>query len=113
MALLKNKPLEKTMMGACSSSFDGEAAMKEKVIKKIDKKSNAYKVGLRDGDKVVALNVPKKEYDPAQIITIKTTNKTFEFRPESPDKKKLYQFKPNLSAEDKIKIKKFFGAGSE
>lgn len=39
---------------------------------------------------------------------VKTDKNIFEFRPESPDKKKLYQFKSNLSAEDKIKIKKFF-----
>jgi predicted metalloprotease with PDZ domain len=105
-------PLEKTVMGSYDVGFIKQAAPKEKFIKKIDKKSNAYKAGLRDGDKVIAWSVPKG-YDPDQIITIKTTNKTFEFRPESPDKKKLYQFKSNLFTEDKIKIKKFFGVGSK
>ncbi|GEM_PF-679061 len=105
-------PLEKTTMGAYDIGFVKQEPSKEKVIKKIDKKSNAYKAGLRKGDKIIVWSVPRG-YDPDQIITIKTTNKTFEFRPESQDKKKLYQLKSNLSAEDKIKIKKFFGMGSE
>ncbi|MCZ6886817.1 MAG: hypothetical protein O7C59_09425 [Rickettsia endosymbiont of Ixodes persulcatus] len=48
--------------------------------------------------------------DPDQIVIIKTTKGEFKFRPESADKKDIYRFKPNLSKEDKLKIKKFFTA---
>ena len=47
---------------------------------------------------------------PDQIVTIKTTKGEFKFRPESANKKDIYMFKPNLSKEYKLKIKKFFNS---
>jgi len=101
-------PIEKRMTGAFDIGFDELAFAKEKVIKKIDEKSNAYEVGLRNGDKIVGWSLPKGR-DPDQIATIKTADKVFKFRPGGSNKKNIYQFKSNLSQADKIKIKKFFG----
>jgi len=100
-------PIEKVKMGAYDRGFDRDALINNYTIKNIDKNSNAYKAGLRDGDIVIKYDFPKWG-DPDQIVTIKTTKGEFKFRPESLDKKDIYQFKPNLSKEDKLKIKKFF-----
>nr|WP_253308632.1 hypothetical protein [Rickettsia endosymbiont of Ceutorhynchus assimilis] len=80
----------------------------EGIIKDIDIKSNAYKAGLRNKVKVIGYDFPKGS-DTDQIVTVKTTKGEFNFRPESSNKKEIYQFKAKLSEEDKIKIKKFFG----
>lgn len=102
-------PLEKIKMGPYERGFDKDKILKNKIIHNINPNSNAYKSGLRNGDKVVEFIFPKGS-DPDQIATIKTINKTFKFRPErSHNKKEIYQFKTNLSAEDKLKIKRFFG----
>ncbi|HJD64849.1 MAG TPA: hypothetical protein LFW10_01610 [Rickettsia endosymbiont of Diachasma alloeum] len=79
------------------------------MIKNIDENSNAYKAGLRDGDIVMQYDFPKWSA-PDQIVTIQTTKGTFKFRPESPSTKDIYRFKPDLSKEDKLKIKKFFNS---
>lgn len=106
-------PIEKTTMGSHHLGFNKQAFLQEKIIKNIDIRSNAYKTGLRNGDKVLdaVCNGSKEPNDPDKVITVKAANKTFEFRPEHPDKRNIYLFKSNLSAEDKIKIKKFFGVG--
>jgi len=101
-------PLEKIKMGPYERGFNRDKILKNKIIHNINPNSNAYKAGLRNGDKVVEFSFPKGS-DPDQIATIKTINKTFKFRPESDNKKEIYQFKSNLSSEDKLKIKRFFG----
>jgi predicted metalloprotease with PDZ domain len=101
-------PLEKIKMGPYQRGFDRDKILKNKIIHNINPNSNAYKAGLRNGDKVVEFSFPKGS-DPDQIATITTTDKVFKFRPESDDKKEIYQFKSNLSSEDKLKIKRFFG----
>ncbi|EKE01552.1 MAG: hypothetical protein ACD_21C00105G0001 [uncultured bacterium] len=106
-------PLEKIKMGSYYLGCNRKAFNKEHIIKKIDRRSNAYKAGLRNGDKIIEWSSMswQSEKSPDQIITIKTADKTFEFKPESPYKKNIiYQFKPNLSQADKDKIKIFFGA---
>ncbi len=45
-----------------------------------------------------------------QIATVKTTKGEFKYRPESLNKKDIYRFKPNLSKEVKLKIKRFFNS---
>jgi predicted metalloprotease with PDZ domain len=101
-------PLETIKMGQYERGFNRDKILKNKIIHNINPNSNAYKAGLRNGDKVVEFSFPKGS-DPDQIATIKTINKTFKFRPESDNKKEIYQFKSNLSSEDKLKIKRFFG----
>lgn len=101
-------PLETIKMGQYERCFNRDKILKNKIIHNINPNSNAYKAGLRNGDKVVEFSFPKGS-DPDQIATIKTINKTFKFRPESDNKKEIYQFKSNLSSEDKLKIKRFFG----
>lgn len=101
-------PLEKIKMGTYQRGFDRDKILKNKIIHNINPNSNAYKAGLRNGDKVVEFSFPKGS-DPDQIATITTTDKVFKFRPESYNKKEIYQFKSNLSSEDKLKIKRFFG----
>ncbi len=101
-------PLEKIKMGPYQRGFDRDKILKNKIIHNINPNSNAYKAGLRNGDKVVEFSFPKGS-DPDQIATITTTDKVFKFRPESYNKKEIYQFKSNLSSEDKLKIKRFFG----
>ena len=95
-------------MGPYERGFDRDEILRNQIIRNINPSSNAYKSGLRNGDKVVEFSFPKGS-DPDQIATIKTINKTFKFRPESYNKKEIYQFKSNLSSEDKLKIKRFFG----
>ena len=101
-------PLETIKMGQYERCFNRDKILKNKIIHNINPNSNAYKAGLRNGDKVVEFSFPKGS-DPDQIATITTTDKVFKFRPESDDKKEIYQFKSNLSSEDKLKIKRFFG----
>ena len=106
--LMKVLPIEKVKMGIYERGFDRDAFWDEKIIKSIDKNSNAYKVGLRDGDQVIKYNFQKGQ-DPDQIITIETTRGIFKYRPENRDKLDIYQFKSNLSKEDRLEIEKFFG----
>ncbi len=96
-------PLEKIKMGPYECGFDRDKTLKNQIIHNINLNSNAYKAGLRNGDKVVEFSFPKGS-DPDQIATIKTINKTFKFRPESHNKKEIYQFKSNLSSEDKLRV---------
>ncbi|XVN41839.1 MAG: M61 family peptidase [Rickettsia endosymbiont of Argas persicus] len=103
----KMLPIEKVKMGVYDRGFNRDALIKNNTIKNIDENSNAYKAGLRNGDIVKEYNFPKGS-DPDQIVTILTIRGEFKFRPESPNKKDIYRFKPNLSKEDKLKIRKFF-----
>ena len=84
-------PLEKIKMDPYQRGFDRDKILKNKIIHNINPNSNAYKAGLRNGDKVVEFSFPKGS-DPDQIATITTTDKVFKFRPESDDKKEIYQF---------------------
>lgn len=107
-------PLEKTKIGPFDPGFDLETYSNENIIKNLIKGSNAYQIGLREGDKIIrgnTLSFPKGP-DPDQMVTIRTTdNRTFEFRPENTlQKRYIYQFKTELTEEDKIKVKNFFGA---
>lgn len=106
--ILDDLPLEKTQMGTYELGFDSEYLIKQNTIKNIKPDSNAYKSGLRNGYKIIEWSVPKGRGDPEQIVTFATDNKIFKFRPESADKKLLYQFKTNLSAKERAKIKRFF-----
>lgn len=106
--LAKLLPIEKIKMGIYDRGFDRDALINNNTIKNIDENSNAYKAGLRNGDIVKEYSFPKGG-DPDQIVTIQTMKGEFKFRPESPNKKDIYRFKPNLSKEDITKIKKFFG----
>jgi predicted metalloprotease with PDZ domain len=101
-------PIEKIKMGIYERGFDRNALVNKKIIKNINPISNAYKSGLRNGDNVLDWDFPKGQ-DPDQIVTIRTTKNTFRYRPESFDKKNVYQFKTDLSKENKLEIKKFFG----
>lgn len=100
-------PLEKVKLGNYELGFDREALAQEKIIKHLKKDSNAYLAGLRNGDKVVGCDVPGG-MDPDKIVTIQTAGKEIKFKPESLSKKDGYQFKSNLSEQDRLKIKKFF-----
>ncbi|MCC8462174.1 MAG: hypothetical protein LN546_03185 [Rickettsia endosymbiont of Ecitomorpha arachnoides] len=102
-------PIEKIKMGAYDRGFDKDALINNYTIKNIDENSNAYKSGLRNGDIVIKYDFPKWG-SPDQIVTIKTTKGEFKFRPENANKKDIYRFKPNLSKEDQLKIKKFFNS---
>ena len=100
-------PIERIEMGVYDLGFDKQALEEKKVIKNICVKSNAYKAGLRNGDKLISWSF---KYDLDQIATVVTAVRTFIFKPEHPDKKMVYQFKSNLLQKDKVKIKTFFGA---
>ncbi len=106
--LMKVLPIEKVKMGIYERGFDRDAFWDEKIIKNIDKNSNAYRSGLRNGDQVIKHSFPKGQ-DPDQIVTIETTRGIFKYRPENRDKLDIYQFKSNLSKEDRLEIEKFFG----
>jgi predicted metalloprotease with PDZ domain len=101
-------PIEKIKMGVYELGFDRDSLKNKNIIKNINPKSNAYKSGLRNGDETLWWDFPKGE-DPDQIATIKTSKGVFKFRPEHSNKKDVYQFKTNLSKENKLKIKEFFG----
>ncbi|MFV9883600.1 MAG: M61 family peptidase [Rickettsia conorii subsp. raoultii] len=104
-------PIEKITMGAYDHGFDRDALINNYTIKNIDENNNAYKSGLRNGDIVIKYDFPKWG-SPDQIVTINTIKGKgkFPFRPESANKKDIYRFKPTLSKEDKLKIKKFFNS---
>lgn len=77
-----NLPIQKVSIGRYYLGFNRDILIKDQSIQEIDIKSNAYKVGLRNGQKVIGWNFPKGKGDPDQIITIKTSGGTFEFKPE-------------------------------
>jgi predicted metalloprotease with PDZ domain len=103
-----NLPILKTLMGRYYLGFDRESVLRERIIKHIDKKSNAYKAGLRNGQKILGYDVPGGQ-DPNQIITIHTSKGIFKFRPEHYDKTACYQIQETLSTAEKQQINKFFG----
>ncbi|MFV9857517.1 hypothetical protein [Rickettsia sibirica] len=102
-------PIEKVTMWAYDRGFDRDALINNYTIKDIDENSNAYKSGLRNRDIVIKYDFPKWG-SPDQIVTSNTIKGEFQFRPESANKKDIYGFKPTLSKEDKLKIKKFFNS---
>jgi len=105
--LIEELPIEKITTGTYELGFDKEIFIKQDLIKNINEKSNAYKAGLRNGDIIPEGNIPGG-YDPAKMVILKTKDKTWEFKPESYDKREIYQFKMNLTPQDKEKIKEFF-----
>ncbi|HJD66280.1 MAG TPA: hypothetical protein LFV91_04430 [Rickettsia endosymbiont of Bembidion nr. Transversale] len=105
----KMLPIEKVKMGAFDLGFDKDVLINNYTIKNINENSNAYKAGLQNGDVVINYDFPKWGA-PDQIATIKTARGEFKFRPESSNKKDIYRFKPDLSKEDKLKIKRFFNS---
>ena len=70
--------------------------MKNGVIQEIDIKSNAYKAGLRDDQKIINFDIPKGGGNSDQIITFRTLEGTFYFKPEHYDKVEAYQLKLSL-----------------
>jgi predicted metalloprotease with PDZ domain len=82
-----NLPLQKINMGVFDLGFDLDTLVNEYVIKNIDIKSNAYKAGLREGNKAIGWDIT---HNPDQIATIITANNNvFKYRPEQ--KKDIYQ----------------------
>ncbi len=106
--VMKDLPLEKIKTGRYDLGFDKQVFLTSNIIRNIDINSNAYKAGLREGDKATEFNIPKGR-NSNEIVTITINNKTFKFKPENPHKKIIYQFKKNLSDEEKLQIKNFFG----
>lgn len=104
-----NLPIEKRSMGKYYLGFNRDVFLEDKLIKEIDIKSNAYKAGLRNGQQVVSFEVPKGRGEPNQIITIKTTDGIFKFKPEHYDKIEIFQLKDTLSPEEVKQFDKFFG----
>ncbi len=105
---LINLPIAKISMGRYHLGFDRDALLKDKLIQGIDIKSNAYKAGLRNGQKITAWDCPKGKGEPDQIITIKTTAKTFKFKPEHYNKIEIYQLKTDLLPQEEEQFNKFF-----
>jgi predicted metalloprotease with PDZ domain len=104
-----NLPIEKVSMGRYYLGFNRDILIKDQSIQEIDIKSNAYKAGLRNGQKVIAWDCPKGKGDPDQIITIKTSDGTFKFKPEHSSKIEIYQLKTDLLAQEEKQFNKFFG----
>jgi predicted metalloprotease with PDZ domain len=104
-----NLPLEKVSMDRYHLGFDRDVLLKDKLIQGIDIKSNAYKAGLRNGQKITGWDCPKGKGDPDQIITIKTTAGTFKFKPEHYTKIDIYQLKTDLLPQEEEQFNNFFG----
>ena len=103
-------PIEKIPMGRYYLGFNQDIALKDKQIKDIDVNSNAYKAGLRNGQKITGGILPCSCRHPDQIITVTTPKGTVHFKPEH-DKNKvdIYQIKKNLSSEEEQQFNQFFG----
>ncbi len=69
-----NLPLQTKLSGQYYIGFNREIFQKEKTIKDIDIKGNAYKAGLRNNQQVLGYDMPKGFGNPDQVITIKTIN---------------------------------------
>ncbi|PPE03327.1 hypothetical protein [Holospora curviuscula] len=104
-----NLPIEKVSMGRYYLGFNRDNLIKDKSIQEVDVKSNAYKAGLRDGQKVTGRDCPKGKGDPKQIITIETTAGTFKFKPEHYSKIEIYQLRTDLLGQEEKEFSKFFG----
>lgn len=104
-----NLPIEKVSMGRYYLGFNRDNLIKDKSIQEVDVKSNAYKAGLRDGQKVTGWDCPKGNGDPEQIITIETTAGTFKFKPEHYSKIEIYQLRTDLLGQEEKQFNNFFG----
>lgn len=102
-------PIEKILMGKYDLGFNRDIFIKDNLIQEIDIKSNAYKAGLQNRQKIIGYDCPKGKGDPDQIITIKTINRTFRFKPEHYNKIEIYQLKTDLSQQQTKQFNKFFG----
>jgi len=106
-------PIEKRSMGRYQLGFESDALRKNKVIKNIDPKSNAYQAGLRNGQKIIKINAPKGKGDADQIVTIETNAGNFEFKPEHYEKIDIYQINTKLSPDQQKEFNKFWGLEGE
>jgi hypothetical protein len=104
-----NLPIEKALMGRYYLGFNRNAFLKDQVIRKIDIKSNAYKIDLRNGQKIIGSDCPKGKGDSNQIMTIKTMAGIFKFKPEHYSKIAIYQLKTALLVEEEKQFNKLFG----
>ena len=102
-------PIEKTLMGRYYLGFSKDIFLKSKIIKNIDVRSSAYKAGLRNSQKIISYDIPNGIGDPNKIITIRTKDKTFQFKPEHYNKVEVYQVKQVLSKDEKQQFNEFFG----
>lgn len=102
-------PIEKVSMGRYYLGFNRDIFIKDKSIQEVDVKSNAYKAGFRDGQKVTGWDFPKGKGEANQIVTIQTTAGTFKFRPEHYNKTEIYQVKTDLLGQEEKQFDKFFG----
>lgn len=101
-------PLEKLTMGRYYLGFNYDAMMQTHKVKDIDIRSNGYMAGLRNGQKVIEFSLPKGLQNSNQIVTIKTTDGIFKFKPEHYDKVDVYQIKENLNSKERKQFNKFF-----
>ncbi len=82
--------------------------MKNRIIQAIDTKSNAYKAGLRNDQKIISFDIPKGVGNPDQIITFRTVEGTFYFKPEHWYKIEVYQLKLKMSVKERREFDGFF-----
>jgi predicted metalloprotease with PDZ domain len=100
-------PIEKTLVGKYHRGFDYEAFVVDKIIKDMDEKSNAYKAGIRNNQDVLEYDFLAGR-DANQIVTIRTSEGVFKFRPENYNKVEIYQIKEHLSDTEINRLKTFF-----
>lgn len=98
-------PIKKIEIDDYDYGFNINNLTKKYIIKDLEKTSNAYQAGVRNGDKIIGYRLKT----PEGYIILKTKDNTFKFKPNLKiNKKEFYQIKENLSPEDELAIKKFF-----
>lgn len=103
-------PLEVLEIGQYELGFDWEELQQNQIIKNIDPNSNAYKAGLRDGDKIRYWDFPKGLGNSDQEVIVGKLFRSYKFRPENSAKRAVYRVRKVLSPADIDNIKNFFGA---
>lgn len=101
----KTLPLRKIMIGKYDLGFDYDYLKKNSTVHGIDKDSNAYKAGLRNGDRVISYNIQKNI---RKVSTVITPTHEYNFIPEHHKKINIFQIN-NVSQDDQNKINKFYG----
>jgi predicted metalloprotease with PDZ domain len=99
-------PIKKISKGKYYLGFNEEIIVKKKIIQDIDIKSNAYRAGLRNEQKIISYDCLKSSN---QICIVKTSNKTFKFYPEGYNTIEIYQLKEKFLTVEEEQFNTFFG----
>ncbi len=104
-----NLPLLIIQKGVFDLGFDEKKSIESGFITDINRNSNAFLAGIRNGDRLLKIDYSLDEAIDNIKAKVKTDKDEYVYNPQSHIKSTIYQIKDNLNSDEIKRIKEFFG----